>query len=373
MKVKKHILVIGIAAIVSAGCAFALIAPKADAKKAPTPVPSVTVNLVAPQPATFARAVAATGTVSARDELSIGSDASGVRLLEVLVDVGSVVRKGDLLARGDDAQLQAQLAQQVAQVKQAQAEHAQALANLERAERALDFFSVETVQTRRTSAATAAAKVDLAQAQRRELEVKISQTRVVAPAAGVVSRRSATVGAVVQPGTELFRLIRDGQLEWRAELPSHSLARISAGTPVRLSMDDGQTIQAQVRLVAPTIDTNTRNGVVYVALPQGTRFKAGAHARGEILVASAEALALPEASVLARDGYPFVYTVGPDSIARLKRIETGARQNGLVEISKGIDQDARVVATGAGFVKDGDLVRISNQEPTRMVSNGGQS
>ena len=175
---KKHILAISIGAIVSAGCALALITPKADAQKPHAPVASVTVNLVAPEQSIFARAVAATGTVSARDELTVGSDASGVRLLEVLTDVGSVVRKGDLLARGDDAQLQAQLAQQLAQVKQAEAEHAQALANLERAERLTEFFSVETVQTKRTSAATAAAKLDLARAQRRELEVKVAQTRV---------------------------------------------------------------------------------------------------------------------------------------------------------------------------------------------------
>jgi hypothetical protein len=126
-----------------------------------------------------------------------------------------------------------------------------------------------------------------------------------------------------------------------------------------LLLDDGQAIPAQVRLVAPTIDSNTRNGVVYVALPQGTPFKAGAHARGEILVAASQALAVPEASVLARDGYAFVYTVGADSIARLKRVETGARQNGLVEVSSGLNPEARVVATGAGFVKDGDFVRIA--------------
>ena len=78
---------------------------------------------------------------------------------------------------------------------------------------------------------------------------------------------------------------------------------------------------------------------------------------------SAQALALPESSVLARDGYPFVYTVGADSIARLKRIETGARHNGLVEVSAGLAREARVVATGAGFVRDGDLVRIAPVPP----------
>ena len=181
---------------------------------------SITVNVVNPTTNTFDRAIAATGTVMPRDELIVGSDASGVRLVEVLAEVGSVVRKGQLLARADDAQLQAQLAQHQALVKQAEVELAMARANLDRAEKLKDsgVYSVETYQTRKTTADAAVAKLDLAIAQRRELDVRIAHTRVHAPAAGVISKKSATVGAVVQPGAEMFRMIRDAELEWLAEL-----------------------------------------------------------------------------------------------------------------------------------------------------------
>ena len=94
--------------------------------------------MVTPAATTFARNLAATGSVRARDELVIGSDASGVRLLEVFVDVGSVVQRGQLLARGDDSTLQAQLAQQEATIKQGQAELTQARSNVERSERIRD-------------------------------------------------------------------------------------------------------------------------------------------------------------------------------------------------------------------------------------------
>ena len=356
MKLKKTILAASVAALAVGSVAFALSGKASHPEKKPS-IASITVNLVSPESSTFARAIAATGTVSARDELLVGSDANGVRLMEVLVDVGSVVHKGQLLARGDDSQLVTQLAQQVALVKQAQADMAQAQSNLERAERLTDFFSVETVQTRRTAAATAAAKLELAIAQRDELQVKIAHTRVIAPSAGVISKKSATVGAVVQSGAELFRLIKDGELEWRAELPGHSLARIEKDAQVNIFLDDGK-IAARVRLVAPTIDTNTRNGLVHVALPRDVRLKAGGHARGEILIDNAQTLSLPESAVLARDGYSFVYVVGADKIAHQTRIETGARQNGLVEVN-GLAAGAKVVGTGAGFVKDGDLVRIA--------------
>ena len=370
MKLRKSILAASIGALFVGGIAFtfAVKGSTASAEKKPS-VASITVNLVSPEASTFARGIAATGTVSARDELLIGSDANGVRLMEVLVDVGSVVQKGQLLARGDDRQLQAQLAQQVAMVKQAQADFAQAKANLERAEKLTDFFSVETIQTRRTAAATAAAKVDLAIAQRDELQIKVAHTRVVAPASGIVSKKNAMVGTVVQSGTELFRLIKDGELEWRAELPSHSLAKIEKDSLVNIFLDDGKSIAATVRLVAPTIDANTRNGMVYVSLPRGVALKAGGHARGEIVTASAQSPSLPESAVLSRDGYSFVYVVGADKIAHQIRIETGSRQNGLVEVSSGLQSGAQVVGTGAGFVKDGDLVRIA---PARLAQGVSQ-
>ena len=354
---KKTILALSISAIAATAAGFALYSREPAAAQKPAPVASMTVALVTPEMTNFSRVVAATGTINARDELIIGSDASGVRLIEVHVDVGSVVQKGQLLARADDSQLRAQLAQQVAMVKQAQADNAQALSNLQRAEQLTDFFSVETVQTRRTAAATAQAKVELAIAQRDELEVKIRQTRVYAPSAGIISRKSATVGAVVQPGNEMFRLMRDGELEWRAELPSHSLAQIRAGAVARIVLDNGDSLHSTVRLVAPTMDTATRNGLVYVYLPKDAALKAGAYARGEILIDQAEGLSVPESSLITRDGNSFVFVLD-QSTARLAHVVTGTRQKGRVEITAGLRAEDRIIGTGAGFVKDGDLVRI---------------
>jgi HlyD family secretion protein len=308
----------------------------------------------------------------------IGADANGVRLTTLLADTGDTVRRGQLLARGDDAQLRAQLAQQHALVRQAEVELAQAEANLERAERVQDsgIYSVEAVQTRRTAAQAAAAKLALAQAQRAELEVRLAHTTVHAPADGVIARRSASVGMVMQPGVELFRLIRDDELEWLAELPDHALLRIQAGAVARIRLDDGRELEGRVRKVAPTIDPRTRNGLVHVALPAGSPRRAGGPARGEIVVAQAPMLALPEGVVQVRDGQPFVFTVGADGVAQRTRIETGSRQRGLVEVTAGLAAEARVVATGAGFVKDGERVRVETpaaSAATTTTSGGASS
>lgn len=362
---RRRIALAAACVVLAAGATAALRAPASSPAATPGTAgaadASLTVGLVTPQRATMARTVAASGSVAARDELVIGSDAAGVRLLEVLADVGAVVKRGDLLARGDDATLRAQLAQMEAQARQARAELAQAAANAERAEslEGSGVYSAEALLARRTAREAAAARLELAQAQQRELQVRLAQTRVLAPADGVIAKRQATVGAVVQPGQEMFRLLRDGQLEWLAELPAHALARVREGAAARVRLDDGRWLDASVRQVAPTIDARTRNGVVHVALPRGTPLKAGGHASGEIVVDSAAALTLPEAAVALRDGQPFVYVVGPDRVARVTRIHTGAQRDGRIEVTGGLDAQARVVSAGAGFVKDGERVNVA--------------
>lgn len=326
------------------------------------PATALTVEVTRPERRTIARTLHAGGSVAAREELAIGSDANGLRLLEVRVDVGSSVRRGDLLARGDDAQLLAQRRQLDAQVRQARVELAQAESNFERADRIRDsgVYSPEALQTRRTAAEAASARLELALAQAAELDVRIAQARVVAPASGVISRRSATVGGVMQPGLELFRLIRDDQLEWRAELPDQAIEQVKPGALAVVRIDATRSVQGKVRLVAPTVDPRTRNGIVYVSLPPGTPLRAGGHAQGEVRTGSVEAWTLPESALLSRDGQAFVYVVGADGTARAVRVQTGARQGGAVEVI-GLPAETAVVSSGAGFVKEGERVRVASR------------
>jgi HlyD family secretion protein len=374
MKFSRNVMLAGgtVAVFCTALVIFADTAPAEPEAALVRPPASITVDVVTPTLTAFPRTLAATGTVRARDELLIGSDLAGVRLLAVHVEVGSQVRQGQLLAEGDASLLRAQLAQQEALVKQADASLRLARANLERARRlrGSGAISAEELENRETTGVAAVAELELATARRRELAVKVAQTRITAPADGIIASKAATVGAVVQPGTELFRLIRGGELEWLAELPGPSLAKVESGSKARLLLAGGDAVEASVRRVAPTIDPVTRNGVVHVSLGPDAPFAAGDLARGEILIGRQEVITLPEAAILTRDGRPFVYVVGPNEIARLIRIETGDRQRGLVEVAAGLDAHARVVNTGAGFVKDGDLVRIARENDRLFADTG---
>lgn len=188
--------------------------------------------------------------------------------------------------------------------------------------------------------------------------MRLAQTRIVAPDEGVISARSATVGAVVQPGQELFRLIRKERLEWRAEVAAAELARIRAGQKVQVTPAGGSAVAGVVRMVAPTVDAATRNGLVYVDLPQPGAARAGMFARGEFAVGEREGMTLPQNAVVLRDGLHWVFQLGADNKVQQRKVSVGTRIGERIEITGGLPAGARVAADGAGFLADGDTVRV---------------
>jgi HlyD family secretion protein len=194
--------------------------------------------------------------------------------------------------------------------------------------------------------------------------VRLSHTRVVAPDDGVISVRMATVGAVVQPGTELFRLIRKNRLEWRGEVAAPELARIKPGMAVAVTPAGGAAVTGTVRVVAPTVDAASRNGMVYVDLPNPGSGKAGMFARGEFNIGEQSALTLPQSAVLLRDGFSYVFRLGEGNKVQRIKVGVGRRNGDRVEIVSGLEATARVVSQGAGFLADGDVVRVATAPAT---------
>ncbi len=326
---------------------------------------ALTVTLVQPQRSELAQAVTANGNIASWQEATVGSESSGWRLAEVLVNVGDVVKKGQVLARFVSETAQAELAQGRAGVAEAEAMLAEAAANAQRARdlQASGALSAQQIQQYFTAEHTAQARLEALRAAARVQQLRLAQAQVLAPDHGVISARSATVGAVVGAGQELFRLIRQGRLEWRAEVAATNLGQIHNGQAVRVTPVGAPPLNGRVRIVAPTVDAATRNGLVYVDLPAAPGVKAGMYARGEFTVGASSALTLPQSAVLLRDGFSYVFRLDKDQKVAMLKVGTGRRAGDRIEITTGLDPAARVVAAGVGFLGDGDTVRVVAAPP----------
>lgn len=361
--------VLALAALALAGVIAALYshAPRAAepaaAAATSTPRPALTVELVTPQRATLTEQLQANGNIAAWQEASVSAEVGGLRLSEVLVNVGDTVRAGQVLARFAQDSVQADVAQARAGLAQARAGADLAHADAQRAQalHGTGAMSAQQIQQTALTAQQADAQVQAAQAALSAQLLRLKHTQVLAPDAGVISARTATVGTVAAPGSELFRLVRQGRLEWRAEVSAAELERIHKGDKVELVDAGGAQVTGQVRMLGPTIDPHTRNALVYVDLPQHPGLRAGMYARGAFLLGRAEAMTVPLSALVLRDGFAHVFEVGADDHVALRRVQTGQRSHGRVAITTGLAPTARIVARGGTFLNDGDLVRVAQE------------
>ncbi|MCE2781522.1 efflux RND transporter periplasmic adaptor subunit [Limnohabitans sp.] len=343
------------AAAVGSVCAGESVKSPSDSK------PTLTVTITTPQTASLAQKINANGNLAAWQEAIIGAEANGLKITDVRVNVGDRVQRGDVLVTLQSDTLRAELAQAEAALAEATASAQETKAQSDRA-RSLQqqgFFSNAQLSQTLAADASAQARVQSARALVQLQTVRLSQTQVRAPDAGVISARQATVGSVVGAGTELFRLIRQGRIEWRAEVTAAEIGRIQVGALVQVKAASGQLLQGKVRMVAPSVDAQTRNAMVYVDLPAATgSARAGMYAQGEIALGQSQALTVPQSAVVVRDGFSHVYTVGADQKVSQLKVQTGRQSGDRVEVTRGLKADARVVASGGAFLNHGDTVRV---------------
>lgn len=325
---------------------------------------TLTVSTTSLQPASFPVTIAANGNIAAWQEASIGAEANGLRLTQVLVNVGDTVRRGQPLARFASATIEAELAQSRAAVAEAEAAFAEAAANARRAQglQQSGALSGQQIEQYLTTERTLQARVDAARAAERMQQLRLAHTHISAPDNGVISSRTATVGAVVPAGQELFRLVRGGRLEWRAEVAGADLMKLAPGQKARVTVAGTEVIEGRLRMLSPVVDVQTRNGLAFIDLPSGGSARAGMFARGEITLGSGQVQTLPHSAVRLRDGYSYVMRLEPDSRVTQVRVETGRRVGNQVEVISGLQREDRVVAAGADFLGDGDLVRVVNAQ-----------
>jgi RND family efflux transporter MFP subunit len=311
--------------------------------------------------------VSLTGLISARNDMPIGNEGDTGRIAEVLVEAGDHVEQGQVLARLNPITAQSQVHSAEAALDEVKANAAVAEAEWARAQRGADLFSMEENDRRRTSAATAQAKVKAAEAQLADARNKLAHTTILAPTDGIVLTRGAEVGQIAVPGsTVLFRLARHGQIEMRGQVAEQDVPMLKVGDQVEVRLEGvAHAFPGTIWQIGPIIDPASRQGTVRIALPSEDQdLRPGAFARADIHVGSSTGVILPQTAILADEQGTYVLIVGPDHKLERRKVQvTGARSEGLL-ISDGLDGSEQIVAIAGAFLRVGEAVAVAGLAET---------
>ncbi len=328
---------------------------------------NLAVETVMPKIEDWPMTITVNGAIAAWQEAQVSAEIGGLRINKVLVDVGSNVKRGQDLVQLADEAVKADLQKQQATVASAKASLAEAKSNADRAREIKDSGAMSSQQINQymITEQTAQANLALAQAELENQKIRLRQTHVTAADDGVISSRSANLGNVVSAGTELFRLVRQGRIEWRAEVDAQQLTQVEKGQKALITLPDHQQITGAVRMTAPTVDSTTRNAIVYIDIPNN-HAKAGMYAQGSIDVGSKTATVVPQSALVLRDGRAYLFAVNAlkkadnSNIYSVEKVSvtTGRRLGDSVEIKEGLKGTPAIVKTGGAFLNDGDLVKV---------------
>ncbi|MGG1355458.1 efflux RND transporter periplasmic adaptor subunit [Psychrobacter pacificensis] len=329
----------------------------------------LSVETVNPSQDDIGRTLSADGTINAKDIASVSAKVSGVAIERVLVEEGDRVRAGQVLAMFDTDAMEQQVLQAEADVAEAEATLANASAD---AARVLPLIDIDAISRQeadryRTSEVRARAALQASKARLSNQRLTLDNATVVAPVSGIISEKMIEVGQVAG-GEPLFTIIKDGILEWRAELDPKLVGDINIGTPVRVALPGDDSVMGQVNRIAPTADNN-RQITIYASLAANSKIRAGMYQTGEFLLGSASTQTIPNSAIVSNDGYDYVMMVtqirtdhAAQKIGRIKqqRVSLGERLSDSVAVTEPLPSDSRIVKQGGSFLNDGDLVRIVN-------------
>lgn len=323
---------------------------------------SLSVEMVSVEQKKMPGKLSVNGSLVAWQEAVIGSQLSGVRIDSLRADVGDTVKKGQALAVFDQETVKADLLQAKASVAEAQALYDEARLNADMI-RGIKEKGAVSAQEQNQFLATeksAQARLASAKAQQTQQEIRLRNTTVKALDDGIISSRTATLGAVPNPGEELFRLVRQQRLEWLAEVTSSEIARINKGMDVTV-FNGKESLKGTVRAISPVINDQSRNGMVYVELKDAyvAGLKPGMYLRGEFDQGEQEATVIPQTAVIERDGFTYAFTLD-EKTSQVQRIKLSVNnaQGEFIQVLDGLKPGQKVVKSGVAFLAHGDLVKV---------------
>lgn len=340
-------------------------APTASpATQAPASKAALSVEVTQPAVVQWPMTLVLNGSIYPWQEALVSAEISGLRIQQVLSDVGAQVSKGQALVMLADETVKADLQKQLATVEKDKAALAEAKSNADRAREIKDSgaLSAQKINEYLIAEQTAKANLALSEAELENQRIRLRQTKVVAPDDGVISSRSANLGNVVSSGTELFRLVRQGRIEWRGEVNADQQTALRAGQQVRLTLSGGNAVTGKVRLISPTVDNNTRNALVYVDIPKDSA-KPGMYVQGQVDIGQQQGLAVPLSAVTYRDGFAYVFELTAADAQGLRKViqrkvQTGRTRGEQIELLGNLNANAQLVLSGGAFLNDGDTVQV---------------
>ena len=264
-------------------------------------------------------------------------------------------------ARANVSSTRARLKSAGANVSSAQARLKSAIANISNA--------IARVDSARANLSNAGANIGSNRAKVEREQTQLEQTLVRAPASGKVAERIARVGDVTGGSKMLFSIIKYGELELQVKVPETQLPQVKLGASVAIASDADSRIQLRgtVREIAPLVDEETRQATVKVNLPSSDLLRPGMFLRAALTTSEIQGITAPAKSILPQaDGSSIVYLLDEDDIVRARTVEIGEILEGTpgnldtarLEIKSGLNLGDRLVVAGAGYLKDGDRVKV---------------
>ncbi len=366
LRLRKLLIAGAIVVVLAAIAVFAAIsrpkAPEAPAAAEASERNSQLVTVVKAVPRRFVRTALVSGEVRPVEDVNVFAPTTGVRISEVLVEIGDVVDNGQPLARLDAEVADAQIMAAEAEYQEARIEQARAAEEYARIKPIADSgaLSKEEVETRRAAAGAADARVAAKKAALTQVNARMQGGYIRAPAAGLVIERNAKIGEIADQKA-LFRIVGGNRLEVAAAVSEKDILALKAGQDAIFRTGEGAEVHATLRRPAVAVDPDAGTGEALFNLPFGAEVRTGMYLRGEVEVAANEHLAAPQTAISYASGTPSVFVI-VDGKARLTPVTLGPRNGDYVAILSGVKEGDEIAASGGAFLLDGDSVRVAASE-----------
>lgn len=307
------------------------------------------------------------GVIESEDAPTLNAEITG-QVTRVLVDVGVVVKRGDLLAVVDPEPYQfaqSGAAAEASRLKVLQDQQERQVARYRELVKE-NFVSESALEEAEAQLAALKAQLEAAQSRLKQARRDLSRSELRAPIAGTVDQRMVDAGDFVANGTPMFRLVSQELVRVRLPFPETVASRLQPGLTVHLSspLAPEQQVNGTIQQIRPALVAGSRALEAIIEIPNPGGWRAGASVRGSVVLTKREGVVVPETSVIERPAGTVVYVIEDDR-AREQKVSVGVRREGWVEMQQGLQAGDMVAVDGAAFLTDGAKVNAQAHQEGR--------